>query len=258
MLNSDKIQTAAQRLLDAPKVVVLTGAGVSKESGVPTFRDALDGLWAKYDPQQLATPAAFRANPKLVWDWYEYRRQMVEAVKPNPGHYALAELETLIPQVVIVTQNVDGLHQMAGSSDVIPLHGNIRQHKCFANCQGEPTLIDVNTLTWDRESGPPLCPHCGAFVRPDVVWFTESLPHDAFTHAIESTYEADVFLVVGTSGLVEPAASLPRLARSEANAYLIDVNPVPDELTPYVHLFLQGPSGEILPQVVMAMRDLKS
>jgi NAD-dependent deacetylase len=250
-----KIQEAARHLREAKSLVVLTGAGVSKESGVPTFRDAMDGLWAKYDPQQLATPAAFRANPKLVWDWYEYRRNMVENVKPNPGHYAIAALEDLLPQVVVVTQNVDGLHQMAGSSDVIPLHGNIRQHKCFADCQGLPTLINVSKLTWERESGPPKCPHCGAWVRPNVVWFTEMLPKAAIERAAELSHTCDVMLIVGTSGIVEPAASLPRVARQWASAYLIDVNPAPDELSSSVDLFLQGPSGEILPKVVQAMRE---
>ncbi len=255
MTDYDKILEAAYRLHNAAALVVLTGAGVSKESGIPTFRDALDGLWARYDPQQLATPEAFHINPKLVWDWYEHRRQMMDGIQPNAGHYALAALEDLLPQVVIVTQNIDGLHKMAGSTDVIPLHGSIHQHKCFAACRGNPTLVDISTLDWDREAGPPVCPFCGAWVRPDVVWFNETLPRAELERAIALSKQADVMLVVGTSGVVQPAASLPYYARRYNDAYVIDVNPTPSEITPIAQLFLEGPSGEILPQVVQAMRE---
>jgi len=251
----DRILEAARRLQQSTALVVLTGAGVSKESGIPTFRDALDGLWARYDPQQLATPEAFRANPRLVWDWYEHRRQMMHGIQPNPGHYALAALEDLLPQVVIVTQNIDGLHKMAGSTDIIPLHGNIHQHKCFANCQGDPTLIDIATLDWDGEDRPPECPYCGSWVRPDVVWFNENLPHAELDRAVTLSKNADVMLVVGTSGVVQPAASLPYYARRYNDAFIIDVNPIPSEITPLAQVFLEGPSGEILPQVVRAMRE---
>src|SRR5437773_6190011 len=191
MVYAEKIVQAARRLREADLLVVLTGAGVSKESGVPTFRDAMDGLWARFDPQQLATPVAFRANPRLVWDWYEYRRQLVKNVRPNPGHYAIAALEDLLPQVTVVTQNIDGLHQAAKSSDVVELHGNIHRHKCFADCKGSPTLIDVATLDWDREAGPPPCPYCGQWVRPDVVWFTERLPQEALERAVTLSSTAD-------------------------------------------------------------------
>lgn len=245
----------ARKLWAAHRLVVLTGAGISKESGVPTFRDAMDGLWANFDPQQLATPDAFRRNPKLVWDWYEYRRQMVSAVKPNPGHQALVEIDSLIPNVTVITQNVDGLHQQAGSRDVIALHGDITQHKCFDNCQGNPTLIDITSLTWDKDAGPPACPHCGAHVRPNVVWFTEVLPHHALERATDLCRRCDVMLVVGTSGMVQPAAQLPYIAKRWANATLIDINPTQDEIAPLADLYLQGPSGVILPQIVAAMRE---
>jgi NAD-dependent deacetylase len=180
---------------------------------------------------------------------------MMDGIQPNPGHYALAALEDLLPQVVIVTQNIDGLHRMAGSTDIIPLHGNIHQHKCFANCQGDPTLIDIDTLAWDQEAGPPECPHCGSWVRPDVVWFNEALPRAELDRAMTLSKNADVMLVVGTSGVVQPAASLPYYARRYNDAYVIDVNPTPSEITPIAQLFLEGPSGEILTQVVGAMRD---
>ena len=248
-MNREDILEAAHQLKTATSLVVLTGAGVSKESGVPTFRDALDGLWARYDPQQLATPEAFHANPKLVWDWYAYRRQMVEGVKPNPGHYAIAALEDLLPQVVVVTQNIDGLHHQAGSTDIIELHGNIRRYKCSGNCRGTPTSLDVEDWT-----NQPTCPYCGRWVRPDIVWFTEPLPREAIMRAQSLSREADVMLVVGTSGVVHPAAGLPALAK-DAGACVIDVNPMPDEISALADLFLDGPSGEVLPQIVQAMRE---
>jgi NAD-dependent deacetylase len=254
-MNKEKILEAARRLREAKALVVLTGAGVSEESGVPTFREAREGLWTQYDPQQLATPAAFAANPKLVWDWYEYRRQVLRTVKPNPGHYAIAALEKLLPRVTVVTQNVDGLHQAAGSADVITLHGDITRNKCSTNCQGDPTLIDASTLQWDRAAGPPTCPHCGKLVRPDVVWYTEPLPRAAIDRAIAVSMSADVMLVVGTSGVVQPAASLPYTAKRHHNALIIDVNPVPDEITPMADLFLGGPAGRVLPQIVQTMQE---
>ncbi len=153
MVDERKIAQAANWLRGARSIVVFSGAGVSKESGVPTFRDAQTGLWANYDPQRLATPEGFVADPKLVWDWYEERRRALTSVAPNAGHFAIAALERIIPQVVVVTQNIDGLHQRAGSTDVIPLHGDISRHKCFANCQGDPTIVDIATLEWDYAGG---------------------------------------------------------------------------------------------------------
>ncbi len=253
MTNHQQIAEAARHLREAKLLVVLTGAGVSKESGVPTFRDAMDGLWARYDPQKLATPDAFEANPKLVWDWYQYRRQLVQNVKPNPGHHAIAALEDLLPYIVVITQNIDGLHQAAKSSDVIELHGNIHRYKCFANCRGNPTPVDVTRLDWDHQDGPPACPYCGHLVRPDVIWFTEHLPHEALERAITLSNTADVMLVVGTSGVVQPAASLPYFARRN-DAYIIDINPEPDEISSIADLFLQGRSGETLPLLVQAIR----
>jgi NAD-dependent deacetylase len=256
-VTQDKIEQAARRLFLAKSIVVLTGAGVSKESGIPTFRDSQDGLWAKFNPQELATRQAFVKNPKLVWDWYEFRREAFKPKTPNPGHYAIVALDTLVPDTVVVTQNIDGLHQMAGSRDVIELHGNISRHKCLNDCQGTPTLIDLSTLTWDKEAGPPACPYCGAFIRPDVVWFNEVLPIDALTRATNLADSAEVVLVAGTSGVVEPAASLPYRARYYNDAFVIDVNPERNPITDYADLFLEGPSGVILPQVIDAMRAFK-
>ncbi len=243
----DPLAQAAERLRSATHVAVLTGAGVSKESGVPTFRDALDGLWARFDPQQLATPSAFQRDPQLVWDWYRHRREQVQQVQPNPGHIALAQLEQRVPQLTLITQNVDDLHERAGSRRVIHLHGNIARYKCFAACQGEPTYIDLETL--DDEGRPPRCPHCGAWVRPAVVWFTEQLPLEALYEASAAVQDCDVMLVIGTSGLVVPAADLPGVARSYGGT-VIEVNPDETPISPLAAVILRGPSGEILPRLV--------
>lgn len=244
------IHEAAEILRTSKKLAVLTGAGVSKESGVPTFRDAQDGLWAKYDPQQLATPLAFMDNPKLVWDWYEYRRGMVAQAKPNPGHMVLAALEKYFPDMTVITQNVDDLHEQAGSIRVIHLHGNIAQSKCFFNCQGDPTLIDVSKIEYDE--GPPACPHCGKWVRPNVVWFGEILPVDQLDAAKIASVEADVMLVVGTSGMVTPAASLPSYAK-QSGAKIIEVNPDYSMITRIADIKLEGESGEVLPRVLRVL-----
>lgn len=246
------LQKAVELLRNSKRLVVLTGAGVSKESGVPTFRDAMDGLWAKYDPEQLATPQAFKANPKLVWDWYEYRREMVRGAKPNPGHFALAELQRRFSNFTLITQNVDDLHEQAGSENVIHLHGNIARTKCFYDCQGSPTLVDLSKITWHLDDAPPSCPHCGHWLRPDVVWFGEMMPPDAMEAAQKACVTCDVAIVVGTSGMVEPAASLPRLAKS-AGAKVIEVNPDYSMITRFADVKLEGASGVILPQLIEAL-----
>lgn len=251
---TDPIAQAAALLRKAQRIAVLTGAGVSKESGVPTFRDALDGLWSRYDPEDLATRQAFQQNPRLVWDWYEYRRQMVRQAQPNPGHHALAQIQARFPDFTLITQNVDDLHERAGSHDVIHLHGNIAQSKCFDNCRGDPTLIDLATLDYDVDDGPPRCPHCGGWVRPDVVWFGEMLAQDLLMSAYEISEKAAVMLVVGTSGLVTPAATLPKMAH-RAGAKLIEVNPDTTMLSSIAHVHLAGPSGEMLPRLMEALSD---
>jgi NAD-dependent deacetylase len=253
MALQDGIQRAAAILDQAQLLVVSSGAGASKESGIPTFRDALEGLWAQYDPESLATPAAFRRNPHLVWSWYIERRDRIMACQPNPGHYAVAELEQWVPQVVVLTQNIDGLHAAAGSTDVVELHGNIRRFKCFDDCRGEPTIIDLDAITWDRDHAPS-CPYCGAYVRPDVVWFHELLSQKALERAHTLACQCDVMLVIGTSGVVQPAASLPFEAHA-AGATVIEVNPEVSQITCVADLFLAGPSGEVLPQVTSALRQ---
>jgi NAD-dependent deacetylase len=234
-----------ERLRDAKRVAVLTGAGISAESGVPTFREAQTGLWAQYDPQQLATPGAFRRDPRLVWDWYQWRRELVSAARPNPGHVALVAMEQQVPQFTLITQNVDGLHAQAGSRAIIELHGDLARVKCFDN--------DHPATTWDTvDEPPPRCLICGSLLRPDVVWFGENLPHAALQDALRRTKEAEVFLTIGTSGLVHPAASMPLLA-AETGALTVEINPVETELSLFMDYQLRGPAGEILPQLVAAV-----
>lgn len=244
------IAQAAKLINSAKQIVILTGAGVSKESGIPTFREAQTGLWETYDAQQLATPQAFRNNPKLVWEWYEFRRHMIGEKRPNPGHVALAELEKRFPSTWIITQNIDDLHEQAGSEQVIHLHGNIAQHKCFDNCQGNPTIIDTTSFEWDKDDGPPPCPHCGAWVRPNVVWFTEMLPEKELNQAFQLSLTCDLMIVIGTSGLVTPAAALPGKAKNRNQAKIIEINPNYSMITSIADIKLEGPSGEIMPQIM--------
>ena len=236
-----------QKLVMAKTVTVLTGAGVSAESGVPTFRDAQTGLWAKYSPEELATPRAFQRNPRLVWEWYESRRQRVAAVQPNPAHRALAEMEKLFPQFHLVTQNVDGLHQRAGSRRIIELHGNITRTKCFK----EGTIVSHWKNTGDV---PPKCPNCDGLLRPDVVWFEEALPEAEMELAIAASAKCDVFLSIGTSGVVFPAASLP-IEALRAGATVVEINPQATSFTTRAHFALAGAAGVILPELLVAMRS---
>lgn len=232
-------------LRDAQAVVVLTGAGISAESGVPTFRDAQTGLWAKFDPRELATPSAFARRPKFVWDWYAFRRERVGAATPNPGHRALAAIERHVPRFTLITQNVDGLHQQAGSVGVVELHGNIRRVKCSRGCGV------VENWAESAADEPPRCTRCGAFLRPDVVWFEEMLPADALREAETAAGQCDLFLVVGTSAEVYPAAALPHHA-SRAGAMVIEVNPETTAFSDAADHTLRGPAGVILPALVAA------
>jgi NAD-dependent deacetylase len=254
MLPVELIQQTAEQIRSSRHTVVLSGSGVSRESGIPTFRDAMEGLWARFDPQQLATPEAFQADPKLVWDWYEYRRELVRTAQPNPGHYALSELERRYPNMRIITQNVDDLHERAGSQNVIHLHGNIAQSKCFDDCQGDPTLVDLSAISWDSDSGPPPCPHCGRWVRPNVVWVGEMLPETQLEAAYNASEKCDVMLVVGTSGIVAPASHLPQVTR-RAGGIVIEINPDETAISHLATIRLQGPSGEILPRIMEALGD---
>ncbi len=223
----------------------MTGAGVSQESGLRTFRDAQTGLWAQYRPEDLASPEAFRRDPKLVWDWYAWRREAVKSVRPNPGHYALAEMAKRVPQFTLITQNVDGLHRMAGNETVLELHGNIQRVRC-ADCY---TFAE----TWEEDSeSVPRCSKCGGLLRPDVVWFGEALPHDQLEAAVEAARSCEVFFSIGTSGVVQPAASLAFAAHNRGAA-VVEINAEPTSLTSKADYVFQGKSGEILPGLVKAV-----
>jgi NAD-dependent deacetylase len=227
-------------LRDAPHVCILTGAGVSAESGVPTFRDAQDGLWAQYEPQDLATPDAFLADPVLIWRWYRWRRDLVAAVDPNPGHYAIAELAKLVPRVTLITQNVDSLHQRAGSNDVIEFHGNLFDDRCFS-CSA-PAVADESLDV-------PICLDCGGNLRPGVVWFGESIPEAALNDSCAAASDCDVFLSVGTSSLVYPAAGLATLA-GENDALVVEINPNPTPHASNFDIAIAGKSGLVIPELI--------
>ncbi len=230
-----------QQLGKARRVAVLTGAGVSAESGVPTFRGA-DGLWRQYRAEDLATPDAFRRDPKLVWEWYDWRRQLIAKCRPNPAHHAIAILERRSAEFLLITQNVDGLHRLAGSVRMVELHGNLWRVRCTEEEKTTESL-DVRLPVI-----PPRC-RCGGLLRPDVVWFGEALPPEALQEAFDFAERCDVFFVVGTSAVVQPAASLPAVARRRG-AYLVEVNLEPTPLTPLAHESYHGKAAEILPRLL--------
>jgi len=244
----DLLACARQLLRHAAHIAVLSGAGISAESGVPTFRDAQTGLWARFRPEELATEAAFRRHPDRVWDWYAERRASLAAVQPNAGHLALAEFERRHPgRLTVITQNVDGLHQRAGSQGVLALHGSLAEDRwldpCALHRQG---ACDVARAEPGR---PPRCPQCGNPVRPAVIWFGEMLPEDALRQAEQAASRCDVMLVVGTAGAVYPAAGLAHQARA-VGAQVIIVNPHPSELDELAHLRLAGSAAQVLPRLL--------
>ena len=267
------IQNAViERLRQAQSIVVFTGAGMSAECGIRTFRDGLQGLWAKYDPTQVASPEAFRSNPQLVWDFYVSRAETVRKAQPNAGHLAIAKLAATVQKLTVITQNVDGLHQMAGSHGVLELHGNIFRLKPFDDedaafadgrspiicpvCNGyaDPDKGDPYSSKEDFEAiqlvaGPvPKCPGCENLLRPDVVWFGERLDPNILASAIAAVDDCDALIVVGTSLEVAPASMLPYRAL-ERGALLIEVNPHP-ALQEVAHASLAGLAGEVLPELL--------
>ena len=241
------LRRLADLLREASHIVVLTGAGVSAESGLPTFRDPQEGLWSRYRPEDLATPEAFARNPETVWRWYEWRRARLRSVKPNAGHYALAELQQRVPSLSLITQNVDGLHQLAGSRDIIEFHGNIMRTVCSTQtCAGEWCAGD------HRE--PPHCPLCDAFLRPDVVWFGEPIPAKAMQLSLAALAACDVFMSIGTSSLVYPAAGMAQQAAANG-ALIVEINPNATPLSSDADLVIAGPSGEVLPAAIKQLNS---
>ena len=235
------MQAAREWLRQARSIAVLTGAGVSAESGVPTFRGA-GGLWRRHRAESLATPEAFARDPKLVWEWYDWRRGVLADVTPNPGHYALAELERRCPNFALITQNVDGLHELAGSRNVLRVHGSIWMLRCLdCECEAENRRSPLGKL-------PPRC-ECGGMLRPGVVWFGEPLPSEVWKRAEAAARSCELLLVIGTSAVVYPAAGLSRLAKS-SGARVMEINIAETPLSRDIDEFLLGPSGELLPQLI--------
>lgn len=247
-VSDDALDDAARALRDARRVVALTGAGISADSGLPTFRGAKNGLWQRFAPEDLATPEAFAREPDLVWAWYQWRRALVARARPNAGHVALVEIERRAPAFTLVTQNVDGLHRAAGSRNVITLHGELMTDRCSGcgnetPCDVDPSFADAPVERLD----PARCVDCAAPLRPAVVWFGERLPAGALEAAAEAASAAELLLVVGTSGVVYPAAALAPLAqRSGARVIVINTDPA----APPGMLELRGPASELLPRLV--------
>jgi len=240
MSTDPQIHRAREVLLNAQSVSVLTGAGISAESGIPTFRDA-GGIWENFDPEQVATPEAFARDPGFVWKWYADRMQQFRSSSPNRGHQSLAALEDRISEFRLVTQNIDNLHQLAGSRRITELHGNIWRTRCLG-CGRKATLSEVPSDL------PPKCSECGNMLRPDVVWFGEALETENIQQA-EAACHAEVFIVAGTSGEVWPAAGFVHQARSHG-AFVIEVNTQRTVLSDVTNMSLMGPCGEVLPQII--------
>ncbi len=236
------MQAVRQWLKEARSIAVLTGAGVSAESGVPTFRGA-GGLWKQHRAESLATPEAFARDPKLVWEWYDWRRGTLANLKPNPGHYALVELEKRAPAFTLITQNVDGLHERAGARNVLRVHGSIWSVRCLGcGIEREDRRAPLQEI-------PPRC-ECGAMLRPGVVWFGEALPGDVWRKAEAAARAADLFLVIGTSAVVYPAAGLAQIAKA-SGARVVEINVAATALSEEIDESLRGPSGELLPLLLV-------
>ena len=231
-----------EALRSSRHVCVLTGSGISAESGVPTFREAQTGLWERFDPHELATPEAFLRDPVLIWNWYRWRRDLVAKVKPNSGHRALVDLQAQVRDFTLITQNVDGLHQRAGSQNVIEFHGNLFEDRCIVeDC--------VVTEDYDASATVPTCPACGSNLRPGVVWFGEAIPQNALQDSMTAASSCDLFLSIGTSSLVWPAAGLADAARA-AGATIVEVNPDTTPLSNATDFQLNGNAGTILPELL--------
>jgi NAD-dependent deacetylase len=242
-----------ERLSMATELAVLTGAGVSQESGVPTFRGE-EGLWRQYRAEELATWRAFEGDPHLVWSWYDYRRQLISDAEPNPAHRAIAELERAYQRFSLITQNTDGLHDRAGSTAPIELHGNIWRARCTRDrCTSYQDVFDLPESP--LETIPPLCPECGAVLRPDVVWYGEPLPMDAYERSHEIASSCDAMLVVGTSAVVHPAASLPLVAKHNG-AFVVEVNTAYTPISALVDATLVGRAGDVLPRIAERVLEL--
>ena len=240
------IELVADALLKSKYLIALTGAGISAESGIPTFRGK-NGLWRKFRAEDLATPEAFSRNPKLVWEWYSWRISMILKADPNPAHYALAILEDMGILKAIITQNVDDLHERAGTKNLIKIHGDILTARCTSCRYTKKLDSPPNEL-------PPKCPNCGSLLRPGVVWFGEPLPKKELDATFINASKADGILVVGTSGVVYPAASIPLIVK-ERGGFVVEVNIKPSNITQIADFFIQGKAGEILPRLIQIINN---
>ena len=248
-ISTQEIPAALGRLLaQAERLVVLTGAGISVESGVPTFRGP-EGLWRTFRPEELATPQAFARDPQLVWEWYDWRRSKIAQARPNPGHEALVRLDALAPEFLLISQNVDGLHRLAGSRQLLEIHGSIWEVRC----------LSCGVVQEDRRVPLPLLPHCdacGGLLRPNVVWFGEALDSGILRQTEAALTRCQVVLVVGTSAVVQPAASMALWAR-QSGAQIVEINPDPTPLTAHCDFALPGKAGEVLPLLLTYLEDVK-
>lgn len=245
---SDKL---TKKLQQAESFTAFTGAGMSSESGIPTFRGE-NGLWKKFKPEELANFDAFIRNPELVWEWYQYRRKIISSVQPNPGHYALAEMEKYFKHFTIITQNIDNLHRRAGSTNIYELHGNIERNFCVG-CKKFFTDEEISQLHLETS---PRCPICDGLIRPDVVWFGEALPDEQWNGSVAAAESTDILISVGTSGVVYPAASIPIIAQ-RAGAYIVEINPSPSELSHMFDEVIPGKAGEVLPKLQKHLEQLR-
>lgn len=259
----DRTSVDIERIKAAQKIVFFSGAGISAESGVPTFRDDLSGLWAQYDPMQLATPEAFQRQPALVWGWYMWRRHRVRQAQPNAAHLTIAawQKELGVERVRCITQNVDDLFERAGCQDVLHMHGNLFASQCF-QC-GRP-VAEAGWLTehqglgdegsnYERCIEPPQCNACGGFIRPGVIWFGEALDSTLLERSFEYCAQCDVLIAVGTSGVVQPAATLPSIAR-DAGAYVLQINPHHTSLDAVAHCTIRSTAAHTMPALYQAFQ----
>jgi len=231
-----EIEKLKEEIFSLKSLLVLTGAGVSQESGIPTFRGE-EGLWKNYNPQELATPYAFEKNPKLVWEWYNFRREIILKAKPNPAHFGIKKLEDIIPEFLLVTQNVDDLHKEAGSKKILELHGNIFRTRC-TKCNRKEFKKEIL-----REI-PPKCKDCGGLLRPDVVWFGESIDEEIFSKVLDFSLKCEAILVVGTSAVVYPAASIPFIFKNNGGK-VFEINLEPTQISEIADISIFGKAGEI-------------
>ncbi|NJE00876.1 NAD-dependent protein deacetylase [Thermococcus sp. JdF3] len=248
------IEEAAKLLARSRFAIAFTGAGISAESGVPTFR-GFNGLWKKHRPEELATPEAFSRDPRLVWEFYRWRMDLIRKARPNRAHHALAELESMGILKAVITQNVDDLHREAGTGNLIELHGNIFRVRCTSCGYGEYLKESGRLEEFLTEKELPRCPHCGSLLRPDVVWFGEPLPRSALNGAFRLAERADVVLVIGTSGVVYPAAYIPQIVK-ETGGRVIEINTEESGITPIADVFLRCPAGEAMEKLMPRIKGL--